>query len=465
MNFPLTIIEPGVGQWRSADIDDDELPTDVRFHDDISCSLLDAIFDARVTKVDNTLNMAFLDLGDGQTGVMNFRRARLLKKNQAKTIADCLQEGQSIRVQVLAEPSALENKALPVTPRVRVAGRYIVAESGKPRLNFSKDLTARRTRDLKELVAPLVADCALIVRSRAGKVPVEAVVAEAKRLIAIFGKDVGALGLVHSWSLPEKALLSCPDTDHPIIIEGGGEFAAVKTLAATHWPDLHARLAPYKNSERAFEAFGVEEAIEESLANQIVLPSGGWISIMPTPALVAVDVNMGGALKGMDAAEAKLVVNLEATRALAYHLRFQDIGGIIVVDYINMSGKGSVRELMAMINTCCREDIVPVQHTGISAFGLVEFTRKRSGLSLRDRMLTHPAPVERIPAVALEVLRCAERIGNTAAAGPLIVETTKQVEKWILDHKNLLADLEQRTNRKVIFETKPDARASARIGN
>lgn len=465
MDFPLTIIEPGIGQWRSAEIDSDEIPSDLRFHDDTTCSLLDTICNARVTKVDNTLNMAFLDLGDGQTGVMNFRRARLLKKTQAKTITDCLHEGQMVRVQILAEPSALEDKALPVTPRLRVAGRYIVAEAGPARLNFSKDLTARRTKELKELIAPIVENVALIVRARAGAVPVGAVVAEAKRLISIFSQQEDTLGLLHGWVPAEKALLSCSDGDSPIYIEGGSDFADTKKLAKQHWPDLHTRLQPYKASERSFQALGVEEAIEEALTAQIHLPSGGWISITPTPALTAVDVNMGGALKGMGAAEAKLVVNMEATRALAYHMRFQDIGGIVVVDYINMSGKGSVRELMAMIESSFRDDKVPVQHTGISAFGLVEFTRKRSGLSLRDRMLSNPVPTERTAAVALDALRCAERVGNTAAAGPLVIETREPVAKWLKAHTHLLEALEGKTNRNIIFETKHTARANARIGD
>lgn len=465
MEFPLTIIEPGIGQWRSAEIDSDEIPSDLRFHDDAACSLLDTICNARVTKVDSTLNMAFLDLGDGQTGVMNFRRARLLKKTQAKIITDCLNEGQMVRVQILAEPSALEDKALPVTPRPRVAGRYIVAEAGPARLNFSKDLTARRTKELKELIAPIVENVALIVRARAGAVPVDAVVAEAKRLISIFNQPESTLGLSHGWTPVEKALLSCPDGDSPIFIEGGSDFAATKKLANQCWPDLHARLQPYKGNERAFQTLGVEEAIEEALTAQIHLPSGGWISITPTPALTAVDVNMGGALKGMSAGEAKLTVNMEATLAIAHHLRFQDIGGIIVVDYINMSGKGSVRELMAMIEASFRDDVVPVQHTGISAFGLVEFTRKRSGLSLRDRMLSNPVSTERTPAIALDALRCAAQVGKTAVVGPLVIETSKPVEKWLKAHNHLLEALERKTNRNIILETKHAARANARVGD
>ncbi len=452
MDFPATIIEPGIGQWRSADIGEDELPTDLRFHDDVAFSPLDAIFDARVTKVDTALDMAFLDLGTGRTGVMNFRRARLLVKGQAKSIGACLSEGQMIRVQVLSEPSALEGKALPVTPRPRLTGRYLVAETGAARLNFSKDLTARRTKDLKALIAPLVQNCALIIRSRAGLVPMEAITAEATRLMAALTAPIDKPRLVHAWTPAEKALLAAPDGDTVIYTEGGSDFAAVKTLAGQHWPDLHARLKPYSGSDSAFEALGVNEAIDEALRDRIILPSGGWISITPTPALTAVDVNMGGALKGMSAGEAKLVVNMEATLALAYHLRFQDIGGIIVVDYITMSGKGSTRDLMRLIERTFSGDIVPVQHTGLSAFGLVEFTRKRSGLSLRDRMLQARAPVSRIAALAFALLGRAVREGQSNQVGTLVITGSQKLLDWLSNHSALTADLKSRTGRALLLE-------------
>ena len=452
MGFPLTIIEPGIGQWRSADIDADELPSDLRFHDDVAFSALDAVYDARVTRVDHALDMAFLDLGNDRTGVMNFRRARLLVKGQAQSIADCLTEGQLVRVQIVSEPSALEDKALPVTPRPRLTGRYVVAEVGAPRLNLSKDLTARRSKELKELIGPHVSAAALIVRSRAQDIPAEAVLAEAERLHSVFAKPMVSVGLVHAWTPAEKALLAAPDTNTPILIEGGNCYAEARKTASQAWPDLHARLQPYEGTACAFEELGVEEAIEEALADRIILPSGGWISITPTPALTAVDVNMGGALKGMSAGEAKLVVNMEATLALAYHLRFQDIGGLIVVDYINMSGKGSTRELMQLIERTFKGDVVPVQHTGLSAFGLVEFTRKRSGLSLRDRMLRRRTPVARSAAISSSLLRTANRVGKGHEAGMLVITAPQSVLDYMSGNARLLDMLRAQTSREILLE-------------
>lgn len=451
MSEQFTIIESGIGQWRSADIDEDGLPTDLRFHDDVALSPLDAIFDGRVTSVDNNLDMAFLDLGSGLTGALNFRRARLLVKGQVSSISDCVREGDLLRVQVISEPSALEDKALPVTPRPKLTGRYVVVETGKPRLNLSKDLTHKKSAALKAALTDIVTDAAIIVRSRAGNVATDFVQREVKALQAALTKTPDGPGLVHAWSPAEQALLSVSSECGDIFAESGSILSTLKGIANVAWPDLLSRLSLYKGGP-AFEELGVEEAIEEALSDRIDLPSGGWIGITPTPALTAVDVNLGGALKHMAASEAILVTNMEATLALAYHLQFQDIGGLIVVDYINMSAKGSTRDLMQHIERTFRGTSVPVQHTGISPFGLVEFTRKRSGLSLRDRMEQQRAPIARPAAEALRLLKTAERVGRSAESGSLIIKAKHATINWLNEHSALLETLKQATQRTIILE-------------
>lgn len=449
MNNGFTIIEPGIGQWRSADIDADELPVALRFHENIAISPLEAVFDARVTNVDHALDMAFLDLGNGMMGALNFRRARLLVKGQVGGIGDCVQEGQPLRVQVIAEPSSIEEgKALSVSVRPRITGRYLVVETGGARLNFSKDLPPRTLKALKEDLSPFAANAAIIVRSRAVDIEPAAVLAEAKRLTDALSSPVGDPGLVFSYSEAERALLTAPDSDMPIMVEGGSFAADVKKLAKSRWPDLLPRIKGY-DGKNAFEELGVNESIEESLADRIDLPSGGWISITPTPAMTVIDVNMGSALKHMNAGEAKLVVNMEATMAIAHHLQFQDIGGLIVVDYIDMSGKGHARELMQLIERTMREDRVPVQHTGISTFGLVEFTRKRSGLSLRDRMQRQRPPVARDMATALEALQKAQSAGLSADPGKLVMKLPQNAMSWLITNDSLLDALEARTQRQL----------------
>jgi len=453
MSDIFTIIESGIGQWRSAGIDTDGLPLTLNFHDDVAISPLEAIFDGRVTRVDTNLDMAFLDLGNGLTGALNFRRARLLVKTQTHSISDCVCEGDLIRVQVVSEPSALENKALPVTPRPRITGRYAVAETGKARLNLSKDLTHKQTAALKTALGPVVTDVAIIIRGRAGHAPVEAVVQEVVALQQALTTKPDGPRLIHTWAPAEKALLSLKDDSCDIVADGHATLSTLKTISNKIWPDLTPRLQLYKGNH-AFEELGVEEAIEEALAPQITLPSGGWINITPTPALTAVDVNLGGALKHMAANEAILLTNMEATLAVAHHLEFQDIGGIIIIDYINMSSKGSTRELMHHIETTFRESPVPVQHTGLSQFGLVEFTRKRSGLSLRDRLEQQHAPMARPAAQALTLLQKAKCLGTGADHGDLILEASHATLTWLEAHSTLITALKEATQRTIVLEAK-----------
>lgn len=450
MTDALTLIEPGIGQWRSADIDEDSLPTDLRFHEDPALSPLGAIFDARVSRVDTSLDMAFLELGSGLQGALNFRRARLLVNNKASSISDCVHEGQKLRVQVIAEPSSMDDKALAVSVRPRLTGRYVVVETGKARLSLSKDLTTKQSKAIKDVIGDITAPVAVIVRSSAAEVTADHVKAEVEHLISALTKPEGTLGPIFARSPAEKALLECDVSQSDIMVEGS-EFAAVKTLAAANWPDLHVRLKPYKGRLPAFEKYGVNEAIDEALSEKIELPSGGWISIHPTPALTAIDVNMGSALQHMAAGEAKLVVNMEATLAIAYHLRFQDIGGLVVIDYINMTGKGHNRDLMKLIEKSFRSDRVPVQHSGISAFGLVELTRKRSGLSLRDRM-QQQRTFGRSASTALDVLQKALHTGRSNTPGKLIIRVPEAIHTWLNAHEELVQQLTSEVHRETTVE-------------
>ena len=453
---PRLIIEPGIGEWRSALIDADGFPASLSFHGDASASPVDALFAARVTRVDSQLDMAFLDIGKGEwgsglEGMLNLRRAKLLVKGKAGGIAECVTEGQRLMVQVVAEPSAMDAKALAVTPRPKLLGRYVAVEAGGARLNFSKDLSAKRQKALKPLLQTAADSAAIIVRSRAASVAPEIVVAEAEALAGAFNRPSDKPGLVFARSPLNQALAAAPD-DTDIWVDGGSAFADAKALAATHWPDLTPRLKTYKGEQSAFEAYGVDEAIEEALAERIELPSGGWISITPTPAMTVVDVNMGGALKGRSAGDAKMIVNLEAAMAVAYHMRFQDIGGLVVVDFIDMASKGAARELMATIERALRDDPVPVQHTGLSHFGLVEFSRKRRGLSLRDRLLVPQAPTQRPEAAAMALLRAAIKTGTQSQPGVLVLETPKPVQAWLEARPAFLQALASKTGRRFEFQ-------------
>ena len=142
------LIEAAIGQTRSALVGEDGLPLEVSFHADHTRVVPGCVVAGRVTRVDKQLDMAFLALPEGKQGVLSYRRAKALGSKDARTISDCVREGELIRVQVVNDPSGLEDKALTLTARPKIVGRYLVAEGGKPRLNFSKDIGPRPKKRL-----------------------------------------------------------------------------------------------------------------------------------------------------------------------------------------------------------------------------------------------------------------------------------------------------------------------------
>jgi Rne/Rng family ribonuclease len=458
IDLPATLIEPGIGYWRSAQIDEDGFPTNLNFHDDIRVGKVGAIYPATVTKLDTNSDIAFLSLTEmvpeqgrkGEdiqkplSGIMNLRRAKQLVKGAVHSISDCLHEGQKLMVQVLSDPTSFEDKSLTLTPKPRLDGRYVSVETGASRLNFSKDLGPKTLKALKEPLSSLTENVAIIVRARAAHVSPEAVIAEAKWLTEAVTSKAG-------YAMPaiERALIAVPDDNHPVYIDSVGASTDARALAQAKWPDLADRIFAYKRKTPAFEEYGVEEAIEDALSDRILLPSGGWISIHETPALTAIDVNMGSALQQMSAADAKLTVNMEAALAVAHHIRFQDIGGLIIVDFIDMSGKGTTAKLLELFDKALKDDPVPVRRSGISAFGLVEMARQRKGISLRDRYQTQHKPTMRIAERALTLLRNAQNVGLSNDPGVLNIQTDKAVQNWLKANPFAVHTLEAMTHRTI----------------
>lgn len=452
------IIEQGLGEWRAATIGADGFPEDIHFLSGPSLSAVDVVFRARVTEVNPSLDMAFFDLGSGRQGCMSLRRAKQLVKGRVNSISDCLTEGQTLLVQGVADPSALEQKAIQLSAKPRLVGRFVVVEQAAPRLFFSKDLPPRTQKLLAPVLTDVAARHSVIVRTAACDQPVSAVAAEAAWLASAFddAHSKGKPGVVFALTPLEQALMSAPDqqekteedaSEGKIMIASGTVMAEAKKLCADRWPDLVDRLSLWNRSENIFEEMGVEEAVEEALADQINLPSGGWITIEETKALTVIDVNVGSALQGRPAAEALLTVNMEAALAALYHLRFQDIGGLIVIDFVDMSAKGSAAELVRVIDEAIKDDPVPVRRSGLSQFGLMELSRRRKGLSLRQRMQRRRGPVTAGRAVALDLLRQAEKVGLSKGAGDLILTLPAGGYKFLEEHKGLVVELEQRVHR------------------
>lgn len=243
-----------------------------------------------------------------------------------------------------------------------------------------------------------------------------------------------------------------------ITIEGAEAFRAAKRLAKNtsveHWP----------GAGSLFEDRGVEEAIEEAMMVRIPLPSRGSIRIDETAALTAIDVDTAaahGPHHGTGNAElVRLQTNLEAAEKIAWALRFLGIGGLIVIDSIDMKRKKDRTALIDALDQALSADPTPTEHTGVSRFGLVELSRAKTGPSIRQKLLGGTTQryhrEQSAEAAALALLRLAGRAGKAPGPGDLILSAPQNVISWLEARSTLTETLARRTRRRVV--TKPSQR-------
>ena len=394
------LISASIGETRAAVIEDGR-PVGVDHHRDGTVPAIESVWRARVTRVMPEHDLAHLALADGVPAVLPFRRARpLADKARPRGIADCVNEGQQVVVQVTREPEP--GKAAIASATVRLAGRYVVAAPGGQGLAFADRLATTADRDgLADALSPLADQVQLTVRRAAAAVPPAAVAAEAGALIEDWTGDTP--GLIQPAPSPVARLLrdSPPAGVDRVIVDDPALAAEADRLAAGRWPDVDGRVERWRDREPLFDAFGVDDAIDRALAERIPLPGGGWIAIDETRALTAIDVDAGSGTA--------LTANLEAADEIARQLRFQDIGGLIVVDFIDMKGKAGRQRLTKRLDRALADDPRGVRRSGPSPFGLVELNRPRVGPSLRQRLLNRPVPHPSAETAALALLRRAER--------------------------------------------------------
>ena len=430
------LISASIGETRAAVIEDGR-PVGVDHHRDGTVPVVESVWRARVTRVMPEHDLAHLALADGVPAVLPFRRARpLAAKARPRGIADCVSEGQQVLVQVTREPEP--GKAAIASATVRLAGRYVVAAPDGQGLAFAD-------RDgLTDALSPLADTAHLTVRRAAAAVPPAAVAAEAGALIEDWTGRPDTPGLVRPAPSPVARLLrdSPPAGVDRVIVDDPALTAEAERLAAGRWPDLDGRVERWRDREPLFDAFGVDDAIDRALAERIPLPGGGWIAIDETRALTAIDVDAGSGTA--------LTANLEAADEIARQLRFQDIGGLIVIDFIDMKGKAARQRLIKRLDGALADDPRGVRRSGPSPFGLVELNRPRVGPSLRQRLLNRPPPHPSAETAALALLRRAEREARAdRRPGAVVLVADPATADLLGDRPGWTDALAARTGRRV----------------
>ena len=348
-----------------------------------------------------------------------------LPPEPAYAIEELLEEGQELLVQVAKEP--LGTKGYRLTTYLSLAGRYLVLMPGVEHIGVSHripdEVEKERLRACVQALLPEGMGCIMRTLS-AGTSPQE-LQADLHFLTALWqhvqhtARQVSAPCLVHQEvDLVLRTLRDflTPEVERVIIDDVEAYERAQAFLQAVDLPHLAANLVLYQETVPLFEAFGIEKEIEHALQRKVWLKSGGYIIIDHTEALVAIDVNTGRFVGKSDPATTMLTTNLEAVHEIVRQLRLRNIGGLVIIDFIDMDTDEHKQLVFQALEEALRHDRARTKILQISEFGLVEMTRKRVRASL-DQVLCEPCAycngtgrMESAAAVCSKVLREIQRV-------------------------------------------------------
>ena len=388
-------------------------------------------------------------------------------------ISEMLHAGQDVVIQIAKEP--LGKKGARITSHVALPGRFLVYMPTIDHIGVSRKIASAENRSrLRRLVSEArgAYPGGFIVRTAAGGATDE----EIRTDIEFLGKtwneikqkseDRKAPSLLHrDLDLVERMLRDYVSDDFTAIwIDSEEEYGKVVEFVSRFQPKLVSRVKLYTKETPIFEEFGIQHELDKALRAKVWLKSGGYIVINHTEALVAIDVNTGKFVgKGSTRLEDTIVkTNLEAVKEIVRQIRLRDLGGIIVVDFIDMEERRNREKVLSALQMALEQDKAPSKALSFNEFGLVCITRKRTKQAL-ERVLCQPCPyctgsgmVKSIPTLCYEIQAEARKMASAAEhEGPnLTLRVHPEIAKALKTRESMLIDeLEQNSHKHVIIQS------------
>lgn len=362
------------------------------------------VYKGKITRIEPSLEAAFVDYGAERHGFLPLKEIsrEYFQKQESgrKRIQELVREGQEVIVQVDKEERS--NKGAALTTFVSLAGRYLVLMPNNPRAGgvsrrIEGDDRAQIRQHLQMLDIP--EDMGVIARTAGIGQDFEALQRDLEYLKQIWQAILAAAAeqpapflIYQEGNVVVRALRDHFSEDiGEVLIDEASAFEAAQQFMRGMMPRMLSRLKFYENDIPLFSRYQIEQQIESAFSREVRLESGGAIVIDHTEALVAIDINSGKSTKGQDIAETAFQTNLEAADEIARQIRLRDLGGLIVVDFIDMESPKHQREVETRIREALKIDRARVQVGRISRFGLLEMSRQRLGASL-DEATYEPCP-------------------------------------------------------------------------
>ncbi len=427
------------------------------------------IYKAVVTRVEPSLEACFVDYGEDRHGFLPFKEISRqyfkegVSVSQAR-IQDVIREGQELLVQVEKEERG--NKGAALTTYVSLAGRYVVLMPNNPRGGgVSRRIEGEDRSDLKEALDQLEYPNGMSIIARTAGIGRSAPELQwdlnylLKLWNAIDGASKsgkGAFLIYQESSLVIRAIRDYFNHDiGDILIDTDDVYEQAQQFMAHVMPEHAARVKRYRDDAPLFSRFQIEHQIESAYARTVQLPSGGAIVIDHTEALVSVDVNSARAIKGGDIEETATRTNLEAADEVARQMRLRDLGGLIVIDFIDMEESRNRREVESRLRDALRQDRARVQFGTISKFGLMEMSRQRLRPALSEGV-SIPCPrcggsghIRDTESSALQILRIIQEESLKDNTASVLCQVPVEVASFLLNEKRTeiaKIELKQRIN-------------------
>ncbi len=371
------------------------------------------------------------------------------REEPAPRIEDALKKGQEILVQITKEP--IGTKGPRVTTQVSLPGRFLVYMPGHEHVGISRKIEDRGERQrLKEIARQIrPKNAGIIIRTVGAEQSAKEFEADVRHLESLWDKiekqaeKSKAPAILHQEMEFTTGLIRDifkEDVDQ-LVIDSKEEHKNILKYLATYAPDLKERVKLYRGQAPIFDHFGIEAEIEKTMERKVWLKKGGYITIDQTEALVAVDVNTGRFVGKKNQEETILKTNLEAAAEIARQLRLRDLGGIIVLDFIDMEEEANRRSVSDTLRQHLKRDRSRTKSFAVSELGLIEMTRQRQRPSLSS-YFTEPCPecegasrVLSLSSAALKIERMLHRVGQRSKEKALILRVHPDVAVYLVEQE------------------------------
>jgi len=427
--------------------------------------LVGNIYKGRISRVLPGMQAAFVDIGLQRTAFLHASDIvnqpaewATGEERRSGVIADLVKEGQEVTVQVIKDP--LGTKGARLTTHITLPSRYLVLMPTARNVGISQKIEGEVERQrLKEIVIGLAGEegGGYIVRTAAEEADAEALRADMEYLRKLWesvrerATSAGPGSVVYEdLPLVLRALRDLVDVDiEKVRVDSRENYKKALSFAQQFVPQVAPRIEYYPGERPIFDLYGIEDEIQKALERRVLLKSGGYLIIDQTEAMTTIDVNTGAYVGHRTLEETIFKTNLEAAQAIARQLRLRNLGGIIIIDFIDMLEEDHKRQVLAALEKNLELDRTKSHISEVSALGLVQMTRKRTRESL-EHVLCAPCPtcqargsLKTPETVCYEIFRELLREARQFDVQQYLVLASQEVVDVLLDEEaTSLAELE-----------------------